>query len=243
MRLSPRFGDVLGWALAGAGTAAWMMLDGASLREALAVGTAGAAIGYGCVTLGNRLVRSPFRRIEGAALAGELVVLLGEGDTRAFRQLDGAPKPPPAELPAAAEADEVRLETTATWADGAARLWLTGEHRLALQGLQPPPAAAPEFIDGRLVVTNAMVARRADFPILILHRRSLAPDADELLTSLGLDGTARWTASFAAPCFSGARFLWAGDGRLLFAVQSDDHVCEAIALDPASGRVIWRRRV
>jgi hypothetical protein len=139
--------------------------------------------------------------------------------------------------------DEVRLHREVLYGNGAARLWLTGEHRRALHGLQPQPAQAPEFIEGELIVTKTIMARPEGFPILVRHRRSLAPNADHLLTSFALDGTVRWTASFPRLGIAHLAFLFADAERVVLVTSSRDDDCEAIVLDATTGRVAWRSRL
>jgi hypothetical protein len=238
-----RLGDVVAWGIAGAAVLAYMMVQGSTLREAAAIGAGGALFAALVVTVGNGVLgRGPLARVKSAAVAGGDLIVLGDLGIRARRLADGAVAPSPSSVPDST-ADEVRLEREVLYGDGAARLWLTGEHRRALHGLQPQPAQPPEFINGELMVTKAIVARSEGFPILVRHRRSLAPDADHLLTSLALDGTTRWTASFPALGLAHAAFLFADAERVVLVTSSRDDDCEAIVLDATSGRIAWRRRL
>lgn len=233
-----RRGDVIVWVVAGAAVVAYMMIQGTSLRAAVAVSVGGGVVGVLAVMVAGR-GRGPIARVQAAAIAGTDLIVRGDRGVRARRLADGRVAPPPAAVPDS-PADAVRLEREVLYADNAARLWLTGEHRRALHGLQPQPAQAPELIDAELMVTKAITARTEGFPILVRHRRSLAPDADHLLTSLALDGTARWTATFPALGLEHAAFLFADPERIVIVTSSRDDGCEAIALDAASGRVTWR---
>lgn len=220
-----------------------MMVQGASLLEALAVSAAGTVIAVVAVTVGNKEIRrQPFGRVQAAALADANLVVRGDRGVRARRLVDGSAGSPPSAVPDSTD-DEVRLDRQVLYGDGAARLWLTGEHRRALNGLQPQPATAPEFIDGELMVTRTIAARTGSFPILVRHRRSLASDADHLLTSLALDGTPRWTASFPALGLDDAAFLLADPEHIVLVTSSRYDGCEAIVLDAATGRIAWRSRL
>jgi hypothetical protein len=99
-----------------------------------------------------------------------------------------------------------------------------------------------ELVDAEMMVTKTIVARTEGFPILVRHRRSLAPHADHLVTSLALDGTVRWTASFPALGLEDAAFLLADPERVVIVTSTRDG-SESIVLDAASGRVAWRSRL
>jgi hypothetical protein len=127
----------------------------------------------------------------------------------------------------AGAADRVRLVTTATYGD-VARLWLTGEQRRELHGLQPQPAVAPELVSGQLVITDALAtAPPSPLPILVLHRASLEPGAPELVRWIGLDGQTRWETRFPTETIGRARTL---------VVAADDLVLELGPTATANGR-------
>jgi hypothetical protein len=229
--------------MAGVAVVAWMMFEGTSLRAAGAVVAGAGLIAVLVVTAGNKVLgRAPLARVKSAAVAGGDLIVLGDLGMRARGLADGAVAPPPSAVPDST-ADEVRLEREVLYGDGATRLWLTGEHRRALHGLQPQPAQPPELINGELMVTKTIVARTEGFPILVRHRRSLAPDAEHLLTSFALDGTPRWTAMFPALGLAHAAFLFADAERVVVVTSSREDGCEATVIDATSGRVAWRRRL
>jgi hypothetical protein len=139
--------------------------------------------------------------------------------------------------------DRVRLEHRANYGD-VARLWLAGEMRLALHGLQPQPAEAPEFVKGNLVLTRALEkAPPEPLTILVFHRESLDERAAEMLTCVALDGKHRWTRSFAKPTIARANWLFLTGGKIVLVLKDDGGPYEALALDEKSGEVIWRTRL
>jgi hypothetical protein len=140
--------------------------------------------------------------------------------------------------------DHVRFEDRANYGD-VARLWLEGEMRLALHGLQPQPAEPPEFVKGDLVLTSAIErAPPEPLPILVLHRESLDEAAAELLTSVALDGKTRWSRTFPSPTIARGRWLFATKGRIVLVLQEEGRGHhEALAIDAASGEVCWRTRL
>lgn len=222
---------------------AWSLIQGVSRREAVALSAACLVISVVAVTVSNyRKRRQPFDNVQAAALAGADLVVRGDRGVRARRLADGSVVAAPAAVPDSPD-DEMQLRDAVTYGGATARLWLTGEHRRALHGLQPQPATAPEFVDGELMVTRTIAAREEGAPILVRHRRSLAPDADHLLTSLALDGTTRWTASFPMLGLARAAYLFADPARVVLVTSSRQAGCEAIALDAATGRVAWRSRL
>lgn len=243
VRILDRLGNTIAWIVTGGAVLGWVMIQGSSLREAVEVAAGGAVLAAVAVMLGKRVSGDrPLGRVNAAALAGTDLIVSGDRGLRARRLTDGTVVQAPSTVPDST-ADRVQLERDVLYGGGAARLWLTGEHRLALHGLQPQPEQAPEFVDGELIVTKRIAARTEGFPVLVLHRRSLARDADHLVTSLALDGTARWTASFPLLGLSRAAFLLADPERVVLVTSSRADGCEAIALDASSGRVTWRSRL
>ena len=113
---------------------------------------------------------------------------------------------------------------------GGARVWLTGRDERKLHGLAQPA----KFHEGRILVTDDHHGP----PLLVLHRAPLADGGAEQLTAIG--AAPLWTTTFRRPTVERARHLFVAGGRLLLVVAEP---CEALALDAASGALLWRVRL
>jgi hypothetical protein len=175
---------------------------------------------------------------------------------RAYRLRDGG-ELASAGVPAIApeRRHDVERVTRASYGD-LARLWLEGDRRRALHGLQPQPATPLEFVRGELVTTAHLLAAPTEpLPILVFHVPSLDEPVAELLALVALDGAVRWQVAFPAAMIRRARQLFATADRLVFVLGATrsvytndgdrirprgDEPPEAVALDRATGAVAWR---
>jgi len=148
-----------------------------------------------------------------------------------------------------------------TYGDDYARLWLSGDQRMVLQGLEARPGKhkTGAFISGGLVVTRAILEGvPKPLPVLVRHVESLDDGSAELLTSVNYEeGGIRWTMRFARPALDRARHLFTFPEQLIFLfvpefkarslngslVRRVTGPCEALALDAATGAERWRARL
>ena len=255
---------VLGY-LAGAIVMAGIFLvQGTPLRE-LPVWVVGGGVLVFVVerVAGRRARTSRAVAVSAVALVGDTLAVQREGQPpRAYQLRDGR------ELTTAGlqvvERDrrhDVALASKAQY-DDVARIWLDGEQRRALHGLQPQPAIPLEFVAGELVTTDFVLAEPAPapatLPILVFHVATLDDAIAERLSLVALDGTVRWDIGFSTAMIRRAEQLFITADRFVFVLGRSpridgsggrtirprgDEKPEAVVLDRATGAVTWRATV
>jgi hypothetical protein len=113
---------------------------------------------------------------------------------------------------------------------GNTRVAITGKDERRLRGIGEPMIVR----EGQLLVTRA----HRSFPVLVAHRAPLADGAADQLSAVSEH--ARWTTTFARPLLAKACHLLFTRDRIVL-VTADP--CEAVALDAASGAIVWRVRL
>jgi hypothetical protein len=199
-------------------------------------------------------------KISGVAIVDESVLAVQrEGQApRAYRLRDGGELATAGvDVVAPDPRHDVALATQATYGD-IARLWLEGDRRRALHGLQPQPATPLEVVRGEFVVTKQLLAEPTEpLPILLFHVPSLDEPVAELLTLVALDGAVRWQVAFPAAMIRRARQLFVTPELVVFVLgktpgiyrygdtirHAGDEPPEAVALDRATGAVVWRAEI
>ena len=178
---------------------------------------------------------------------------------RAYRLRDGGELTPAGASVIAPEwRHDVDLVTQATYGD-IARLWLEGDRRRALHGLQPQPATPLEVVRGELVTTKHLLAEPAEpLPILLFHVPSLDESVAELLTLVALDGAVLWQVAFPTAMIRRARQLFVTADQLVFVLGTTPGIHgygietirrrgheppEAVVIDRATGAVTWRAEI
>lgn len=138
-----------------------------------------------------------------------------------------APRPKFARAPSEIErVDEIAVA-------GGSRIWLSGhdeDGERRLRGL----GDVRVFRAGKLLVTPA----HRGLPVLVAHRDPLARSGADQLSAV--TQTSMWTATFQRSTIARARHLVVAGDRLVLLTEKP---CEALALDAASGTVLWRVRL
>jgi hypothetical protein len=99
VRIFDRLRDMIAWGVVAAAVVAWILIEGSSLREALAVVAVGGAVALLMVIIGNRVSgRGSLGRVKAVALAGADLIVRGDRGVRA-RRLASRPVAPSSPIP------------------------------------------------------------------------------------------------------------------------------------------------
>jgi hypothetical protein len=241
--MSDRWKGFLFSAVVVAGTAGYLTLQGVSWTELL-IFIPIVALCMVIPSLGFWKRFAPPGRLRDAAITAEgggLLVLVRDGGARDARRLRDGGEVALGALPLEPDdRDRLDLRAELTYPDNFARLWLTGELRRTLHGLQPGPKPALEFLRGDLISSGRLAAATAEpVPVLVLHRETLDPGGAELVSSIALRGGAvQWIARIAPPLVGDASHVFVFAGQIVIARVAEP--AEAIALDAATGAIQWR---